>query len=387
LDVLLINAGSSSLKFSLMRDDATVRASGMADWSGATTRYQFADRPPETVPWRSPGPAVRHAIDDLTRFGMKPAELLGVGHRWVHGGDFTESVRITPEVRAKLAALADLAPLHNPPSLGALDAALEALPNVPHVAAFDTAFHATIPPEARTYAIPRQWTAEWGLRRYGFHGLSYAYCATRAAEMLGRDDLRLIACHLGQGCSAAAIRAGRCVDTTMGFTPLEGLMMATRSGSIDPSIVTHVQQRHGLTAAQVEEALNKQSGLLGVSGVSGDMRAVHAAADARDANAKLALAVYVHRLRQAIGALAASLGGVDALIFTGGVGEHDAHIRAETCAGLEFLGVRLDDKLNSSSHPDADITHNDSRVRILVLTAREDLTLLNEVRHVVACSW
>src|SRR6266568_4449286 len=256
MDVLLINAGSSSLKFTLMSADARLRAGGMADWSGAATHYQFADRAPEEVPWQSPGPAVKHAIDDLTKFGMKRAELLGVGHRWVHGGDFTESVRITPEIRAKLAVLADLAPLHNPPSLEALDAAREALPDVPHVAAFDTAFHAALPPEARTYAIPRQWTEEWGLRRYGFHGLNYAYCAGRAAEMLGhKRELRLLVCHLGQGCSAAAIRAGRCIDTTMGFTPLEGLVMATRSGSIDPSIVVHVQQRHGLTAEQVDEVL------------------------------------------------------------------------------------------------------------------------------------
>src|SRR5262249_33971243 len=221
----------------------------------------------------------------------------------------------------RITALADLAPLHNPPSLETLAAAEAELPGVPQVAVFDTAFHATLPPEAYTYPVPERWTREYRIRRFGFHGLSHAYCSRRAAELLGRalDDVRLVICHLGHGCSASAMRGGRCVDTTMGFTPLEGLMMGTRSGSIDPSIVLHVQQHCGMTAQQVETALNHESGLLGVSGISGDMRQVLDAVHAGHQQAQLALAVYTHRVRQAIGALAVTLGGVDALVFTAGV--------------------------------------------------------------------
>jgi acetate kinase len=322
--------------------------------------------------------------------------LAAVGHRVVHGGQFTSSVRITPAIRSRISALADLAPLHNPPSLATLAAAEAELPAVPHVAVFDTAFHATLPPEARTYPVPTSWTRDWGIRRFGFHGLSHAYCSRRAAEMLvgriskpsqgGRisnpshtEGLRLVICHLGHGCSAAAVRGGRCVDTTMGFTPLEGLMMGTRSGSIDPSIVLHVQQHHGLTAEQVEMALNHESGLLGVSGISGDMRQVLDAAGSGHEQAQLALAVYTRRVRQAIGALAVTLGGVDALVFTAGVGENAAPVRESICAGLECLGLELDAQANATCRPDADVARRGSPGRILVVATREDVTMLREV--------
>jgi len=303
----------------------------------------------------------------------------------VHGGEFTSSVRIAPEIRSRITALADLAPLHNPPSLETLTAAESELPGVPQVAVFDTAFHATLPPEARTYPVPESWTRDWGIRRYGFHGLSHAYCTGRAAEMLGRPvaDLRLVICHLGHGCSASAVRGGRCVDTTMGFTPLDGLMMATRSGSLDPGIVLHVQQRHGLAADEVEVALNRQSGLLGVSGLSADMRQILAAAHEGHQQARLALAVYTHRVRQAIGALAVTLGGVEALVFTAGVGERSAAVREECCVGLECLGLELDAAANASCRPDADVARRGSRGRILVIATREDLTMLQEVMHVM----
>jgi acetate kinase len=313
----------------------------------------------------------------------------------VHGGDFTSSVRITPEIRARIMALADLAPLHNPPSLETLAAAEAALASVPHVAVFDTAFHATLPAEAYTYPLPAKWTREWGIRRYGFHGLSHAYCARRAAEMLGalphpqpfsrgeRGDFRIIVCHLGHGCSASAVRDGKCVDTTMGFTPLDGLMMATRSGAIDPSIVLHVEERHGLTPAQVETALNRESGLLGVSGVSADMRQVLAAAKGGNDQARLAIAIYTRRVRQAIGAFAVTMGGVDALVFTAGVGEHSADIRASVCEGLECLGLELDPQANAACRPDADIARPDSRGRIFVIATREDVMMLEEVLGVL----
>ncbi len=393
--ILLLNAGSSSLKATLVdANDGREIASGLTDWAGSVTRYRYAGpdekEHAEEVPWQGHAPAVERFMRDLIQ-GQPAAlpdrkALAAVGHRVVHGGPFTSSVRITPEVRARLAALADLAPLHNPPSLEALAAAEAALPEVPQVAVFDTAFHATLPPHAWTYPVPERWTREWGYRRFGFHGLSHAYCARRAAEMLGRpaDDLRLVICHLGHGCSAAAVANGRCVDTTMGFTPLDGLMMATRSGgSVDPSIVLHVQDHHGLSAEQVENVLNHESGLLGVSGVSGDMREVEAAAEAGDERARLALAIYTHRVRQAIGALTVTMGGVDALVFTAGVGEHAAEVRESTCAGLECLGLELDRNANARYQPDADVAQQNSRGRILVIATREDVTMLREVIQVL----
>jgi acetate kinase len=388
MNILLLNAGSSSLKAALMESaDCTVVARGQADWAGSATRYQFdgsdGKEHAELVPWNGHARAVQRFVTDLP-----PAQrsmLAAVGHRVVHGGQFTSSVRITPEIRSRITALAELAPLHNPPSLEALAAAETELPGVPHVAVFDTAFHATLPPEAHTYPIPERWTRDWRIRRYGFHGLSHAYCARRAAEMLGRrtEDLRLVVCHLGHGCSASAVRGGKCVDTTMGFTPLDGLMMATRSGSIDPSIVLHVQQYHGLTGAQVEAALNRESGLLGVSGISADMRQVLAAAKSGNEQARLALGIYTHRVRQAVGALAVTMGGVDALVFTAGVGEHADEIRAGVCTGLDCLGLELDAQANNACRPDADIARTTSRGRILVIATREDLTMVQEVMQVL----
>jgi acetate kinase len=392
--ILLLNAGSSSLKCSLMEAaDRKVLAHGLADWTGSATRYQYAgpdgEERTEEVSWKGLPEAVRRFLRDLSHAEPialpERSALTAVGHRVVHGGQFTSSVRITSDIRARLNALADLAPLHNPPSLETLAATETELPGVPQVAVFDTAFHATLPPEAHTYPVPENWTHAWGIRRFGFHGLSHAYCSRRAAELLGRPlhDLRLAICHLGNGCSASAVRGGRSVDTTMGFTPLEGLMMGTRSGSIDPSIVLHVQQHHGLTAEQVEAALNHQSGLLGVSGISSDMRQVLAAARAGDQRAQLALAIYTRRVRQAIGALTVTMGGVDALVFTAGVGEHSGEVRESICAGLECLGLELDAQANATCRPDADVARRNSRGRILVVETREDVTMLQEVIHVL----
>jgi acetate kinase len=394
MNVLLLNAGSSSLKATLV--DGTggaVVAQAAADWAGATTRYQYqgprGQERSEEVPWKGHGDAVVRVVHDLTRSPPialpDPAALAAVGHRVVHGGPFTSSVRITPEVRSRILRLADLAPLHNPPSLETLRAAEGELPGVPHVAVFDTAFHATLPPEAYTYPVPARWSREWGIRRFGFHGLSHAYCARRAAEMLGRqaDDLKLVICHLGHGCSASAVQGGRSLDTTMGFTPLDGLMMATRSGSVDPGVVIHVQERHGLTAAQVEAALNRESGLLGVSEMSADMRQILTADRAGVESARLALAIYTRRVRQAIGALAVTLGGVDALVFTAGVGERALDVRKHVCVGLECLGLELDPDANAACQPDADIAHRNSPGRILVVATREDVTMLREVISVL----
>jgi acetate kinase len=395
MNYLVLNAGSSSLKATLMDSvGGTVRAHALADWAGSTARYEFIGSDckdhSEQVSWKGHGEAVRRFVFDLTHTPPvvlpQRSALAAVGHRVVHGGPFTSSVRITPEIRSRLSALADLAPLHNPPSLEALAAAEAELPDVPHVAVFDTAFHATLQPEAYTYPVPRKWTKDWGIRRFGFHGLSHAYCAGRAAEMLGRstNGLRLVICHLGHGCSASAVKDGCCVDTTMGFTPLEGLMMGTRSGSIDPSIVLHVQQHHGLTVEQVETALNRESGLLGVSGTSADMRQVLAAVKAGDQQARLALGVYTHRVRQAIGALTVTMGGVDSVVFTAGVGENSSEVRERICAGLECLGLELDQEANRTSRPDADVARKNSRGRILIIATREDVTMLREIERVLA---
>lgn len=392
--ILLLNAGSSSLKATLTAGvEGTILADGLADWAGTVTHYQFTDaskkKLSEEVPWRGHGKAVERFVFDLLH--SKPvilpgrSDLAAVGHRIVHGGPFTSSVRITPEIRSRITALGDLAPLHNPPSLETLAAAEAELPGVPQIAVFDTAFHATLPPEARTYPVPEPWTRNWGIRRFGFHGLSHAYCSRRAADMLDRPSvaLRLVVCHLGHGCSASAVHGGRCVDTTMGYTPLDGLMMATRSGSVDPGIVLHVQQHHGLTAQQVESALNRDSGLLGVSGVSADMRQVMAAAKEGHDQARLALGIYIHRIRQAIGGLAVTMGGIDGLIFTAGVGEHASEIRASICAGLECLGLEVDPHANDSALPDVDVARPNSPGRILVIATREDVTMLQEVIQVL----
>ena len=394
MKVLLLNAGSSSLKAMLVdANDGRTIATAHADWAGekANYRYETLNGPEvvEGVPWRSHADAVRRLVHDLQTavpVALPSLEnLQAVGHRVVHGAEFPSAVRITPSIRARIQELGELAPLHNPPSLRVLAEAEQAFPQATHVAVFDTAFHSTIPPEAHTYPIPIAWTREWGIRRYGFHGLSHRYCSQRAAELLSRPigSLKLVICHLGHGCSASAVAGGRCVDTTMGFTPLEGLMMATRSGSIDPAIVTYVQERHGLTPKQVETALNRESGLLGVSEISGDMREVTTLARAGHQSAQLAVAIYAHRVRQAIGALAVTMGGVDALVFTAGVGEHSDSIRASVCDGLNCLGVELDKRLNVNCSPDCDIATKTSRGRILVIGTREEQAMFEEVRQVL----
>lgn len=394
MNVLLLNAGSSSLKCSLMDGtDATVIARGDSDWAGQATRYRYSGphstRGPLEGQAKGYAAAVARFVADLLSFDPDASSnadrLAAIGHRIVHGGNFTSSVRITSEVRSRINDLAMLAPLHNLPSLEALAAAEDRFPDVPQIAVFDTAFHATLPPEASTYPVPYGWTRDWGIRRYGFHGMSHSFCARSAAEMLHRplSELRLVICHLGHGCSAAAVHAGRCVDTTMGFTPLEGLMMGTRCGSIDPSIPLHVQQQQGLTPEQVSDALHRESGLLGVSGISADMREVLAASHAGNDRARLAVAIYTRRVRQAIGALAVTMGGVDALVFTAGVGEHSPEVRSRVCEGLQCLGLELDASANERVRSDADVSKQSSRGRILVIATREDLTMLEEVQRVL----
>jgi acetate kinase len=311
--------------------------------------------------------------------------LDAVGHRIVHGGDeFVDPVRIDVRIVGRIEALTDLAPLHQPKSLQALEIVSAALPELPAVACFDTAFHARMPAAASTYALPSEWRARWGLRRYGFHGLSHAYAARRAAELAGRplEELRTITCHLGAGASLAAVNGGVSVDTTMGFTPLEGLVMATRSGSVDPGLVLWLEEHAGLPAAEVASALEHGSGLLGLAG-STDMRAVLGAEGGGDEAAHLAVEVYLHRLRAGIGAMAAALDGLDALVFTGGVGERSAPIRARAAAGLSFLGVSLNGAANQAPELDADIGAQGATVRTFVVAAREDVQIARDVRLVL----
>lgn len=388
MKILVLNTGSSTVKFSVIESDGEQSLlDGLADWSShparLTVRREGAAAAVITSPEIGHGAAVTQILQKLHQ---EQGDIAGVGHRVVHGGSrYTSSVRITPEVKAGLAALTDLAPLHVPVNLEGIEAAEAAWPDVPHVAVFDTAFHATLSEAARTYPIPHHWTQDWQLRRYGFHGLSHAYCADRAARMLGRGSagLRLVIAHLGNGCSMSAVRDGVCVDTSMGFTPLDGLMMGTRSGSVDPGLLMYVLRHKGLTAEDVDRVLNRESGLLGVSGVSGDMRQVQEAARRGDSRAALALDIYIHRLRKMIGAMAMTMGGVDALVFTAGVGEHAAAIREAACRGLECLELHLDAGANAGCRPDADVAATHSPGRILVIATREDLTIVRETVRVL----
>jgi acetate kinase len=313
-----------------------------------------------------------------------------VGHRVVHGGQrFSQAVLIDDDAVAAIGDLTDLAPLHQPRALAGIAATRALLPEVPGVACFDTAFHAGLPPAAASYALPLSWTRRFGLRRFGFHGLSHAYASGRAAQLLNDHDakrLRVVTCHLGAGSSLAAVKGGACVDTTMGFTPLEGLVMATRPGNVDPGLLVWLQQHGGLSLAEVSEGLEFRSGLAGLAGLpsgSGDMRDVRLAAERGDPQARLALDVHAHRLRASIAAMAAAMDGLDALVFTGGIGEHQPEARAEAAADLSFLGVALDAERNATAQPDCDVSAPGAAVRTLVIAAREDIEIARQSRAVL----
>jgi acetate kinase len=368
--VLVVNAGSSSLKLRVLgADDTIITALDLSPWDGS---------PDDTR---------------LRRF-LRGLDGLGVaGHRVVHGGSrFTGPVLIDDAVVAGIRDLTDLAPLHQPGALAGIAATRAALPQLPAVACFDTAFHATLPAAAASYALPLSWTRRFGLRRFGFHGLSHAYAARRAAELCtGKDAkrLRVVTCHLGAGSSLAAVNGGESVDTTMGFTPLEGLVMATRSGSVDPGLVVWLAQHGGLSVAEISDGLEFGSGLAGLAGLpdgSGDMREVRAAADRGDPRARLAIEVHAHRLRREIAAMAAALDGLDALVFTGGIGEHQPPVRAEAAAGLGFLGIAVDPGRNAAAQPDCDISVPGAPVRTLVIAAREDIEIARQARAVLAAA-
>ena len=364
MEILVVNAGSSSLKLRLVGD---------ADELLAAADLPAVDR---LAAGELDGALEQLRADSGSR-------AAAVGHRIVHGGArFSAAVRIDPDVSAALRGLTDLAPLHQPKSLEALDVVTAALPDIPAVACFDTSFHSTMADSVYTYAVPREWQERYGVRKYGFHGLSHAYCSARVAQLLGRSGLRVISCHLGAGASLAAVVDGRCVDTTMGFTPLDGLVMATRSGSIDPGLVLWLEEHERLRPPEIADALEHRSGLLALAGTA-DMRDVQSRAAAGDEAARLALGVYLHRLVTSIGAMAAAAGGVDALAFTGGVGEHAPAIRAAVAERLAHLGIAVDEPLNTAADGDLDVSSRSARARTLLITAREDLQIARETRHLL----
>ena len=356
--VLVVNAGSSSLKLAALDGDVRIASENV--------------------------PASGGAVDEAALGGVieEHGPFDAVGHRVVHGGtEFVEPVVLTPDVVERLRALTDLAPLHQPASLMGIEAVAQSVPDVPAVACFDTAFHARMPDAAASYALPAEWRERWGLRRFGFHGLSHAWASRRTAELMDRPvhEVRVVTCHLGAGASLCAVDRGRSVDTTMGFTPLEGLVMATRSGNVDAGLVLWLQEHGGMAASELSDSLEHHSGVLGLAG-SADMREVLEAEAAGEARAVLAVGVYLHRLRASIAAMAAAMDGLDAIAFTGGVGEHAASIRARSADGLGFLGIRIDSVSNDAAGPDADIGPALATVRSFVVEAREDLEIARGVR-------
>jgi acetate kinase len=360
--VLVVNAGSSSLKLSLLDADDRVLLSRSI-------------------------PSPRSQVDEAELIAALEGvdRIDAVGHRIVHGGsEFVEPVVIDEDVLRRLQALVDLAPLHQPTSLRALQAVARLLPRIRQVGCFDTAFHAHIPAAAATYALPSEWRTRWNLRRFGFHGLSHAYACSRTAQLIGRPlgRLRIVSCHLGAGASLAAVRDGVSVDTTMGFTPLEGLVMATRCGSLDPGLILWLEEHVGMPPSELAATLEYRSGLLGLAG-SADMQAILAAEQAGDADAALAIGVYLHRLRAGIAAMAAAMGGLDALVFTGGVGENAAAVRTRAAAGLGFLGIAVDLARNAGAELDAEIGAEGACVRAFAVRAREDLQIARDVRRIL----
>jgi acetate kinase len=406
MKILTLNSGSSSQKTCLYEIGETLTDDppaclweGKIEWDGedavALIKNSRGVARQDRVKVSSRAQAVEHLLGAIwsgkTQSLISASEIDVVGHRVVHGGPhYEEPVLITPEVKSAIAAASEFAPLHTGAELEGMAIVQKLLGPIPQVAVFDTGFHRNMPPHAAVYPGPYEWF-ENGIRRYGFHGINHQYCATRAAKLLRRDSgsLKLVTCHLGNGCSLAAISEGRSVDTTMGFTPLEGLMMGTRSGSVDPGILTYLMRQGRLQAREIDEMLNRKSGLLGISGISGDMREILADMKQGHQRARLAFDIYAHRLQAGIGAMVAVLGGIDALVFTAGVGENSPEVRSATCGKLEFLGLKLDEAVNARVSTDQDIATQDSRVRVLVIRAQEDWAIAGEcwkLTHLTAIS-
>jgi len=391
MKVLVLNSGSSSQKSALFKIDGTASQEPATPlWEA---KIEWGGPSPELVIRTSTGTNLRvqakigegdrrRAMERmLETLWSGEARVLGgrneidvVGHRVVHGGPhLRDPARVTPEVKSTIASVAPFAPLHSRSELAGISIVEEILPGTPQVAVFDTGFHGTLPRPAAQYPGPYEWFDE-GIRRYGFHGINHQYCSHRAAQLLGRplESLRIVSCHLGNGCSLAAIRGGESVDTTMGFTPLEGLMMGTRSGSIDPGILTYLVRESSISGEDLDWMLNRRSGLLGISGMSGDMREIETAMSNGNERAQLAFDMFVHRLQAGIAVMASVLSGIDVLLFTAGIGENSWQVRLAACTNLGFIGVKVDREKNSQSRTDVEISAADSKVRVLVIRAQED---------------
>lgn len=397
--VLVVNAGSSSLKYQLIdMSNEQVLAKGIAERIGGndasltheTTGKQktktMASIPNHQVAMK----LVSEALTDPRTGAIKDvSEINAIGHRVVHGGEsFSDSVIIDSAVTEAIAKLSQLAPLHNPPNLMGIQAAIKLSPDAPQVAVFDTAFHQTMPGQAYIYALPYQLYTEYGIRRYGFHGTSHRYVAARAQRMLDargikREDQKIVTCHIGNGVSFTAVKGGKSVDTSMGLTPVEGLVMGTRCGDIDPAIITFLQNELGYSASDVDSLINKKSGLLGISGLSNDMRDIEDAAEKGHAGAKLALDIFCYRGKKYIGAYAAAMGGIDAVVFTAGIGEHSPVAREAMCENMEFLGIKINKEVNAVCHTECDISASDEGTRVLVIPTNEELAIARETVRVV----
>jgi acetate kinase len=395
MKILVLNSGSSSQKSFLYELGDTLPSdtpeplwAAMIEWDGDSAEVKVEKSGGNVVRARakisSRKAAIQYLLSTLwsgkSRLVEKPTAIDVVGHRVVHGGPhYKHPVRVDAEVKTAIAGVSAFAPLHNRAELEGMEIVDQVLGPVPQVAVFDTGFHSQMPLHATVYPGPYEWF-EQGIRRYGFHGINHEYVAGRAAQILGKrlESLKLVSCHLGNGCSLAAIRDAHSIDTTMGFTPLEGLMMGTRCGSIDPGVLTYLMRSTQITGEQLDDILNKRSGLRGISGTSSDMREIQTEVERGNELAQLAFDMFVHRLRSGIGSMAAVLGGMDALIFTGGIGEHSVEVREKTCANMEFLGMQLDESKNIHPKLDADVAATGSRVRVLVIAAQEDWAIARE---------
>ncbi|MDR4982741.1 acetate kinase [Bacillus cereus] len=387
--IIAINAGSSSLKFQLFEmPSETVLTKGLVERIGLEdsifTITVDGEKQKEITSIPDHAVAVNMLLKKLTENGIVKSldEISGIGHRVVHGGEkFADSVLLTDEVLADIEELSDLAPLHNPANIVGIKAFQEVLPNVPAVVVFDTAFHQTMPESAFLYSLPYEYYEKFGIRKYGFHGTSHKYVTERAAELLGRplESLSLLSCHLGNGASIAAVEGGKSIDTSMGFTPLAGVTMGTRSGNIDPALIPYIMEKTGQTVEEVLNVLNKKSGMLGLSGFSSDLRDIEQAEEEGNHRAEVALEVFVGRIHKYIGSYAARMKGVDAIIFTAGIGENSALIRERVLEGLEFMGVYFDPKRNDIRGEEAFISFPHSPVKIIVIPTDEEVMIARDV--------
>lgn len=394
MKIFVVNCGSSSIKYQLIdMNDESVIAKGLVERIGIegsvlthTPAGKDKVRLESEIPDHVDGiKKVLAALVDPNHGVIKSMdEIDAVGHRVVHGGEiFSESVVINDEVLAKIEGLSDMAPLHQPPNVAGIRACQKLMPNTPQVAVFDTAFHQTMPPVAYMFGVKYEEYEKYGIRKYGFHGTSHRFVAARAAEMLGKDiaDTKIITCHLGNGSSITAVDGGKSVDNSMGFTPLDGVLMGTRTGSIDPAVVPILMSKKGLDAAAMDKYMNKECGVLGVSGVSSDFRDLEDAAAKGNDKAQLALDMFCYQVKRYIGAYAAAMGGVDAIVFTAGVGENDITTRAKVCAGLEFLGVKIDADRNNVRGKDTEISAADSKVKVFLIPTNEELVIARDTNR------